>query len=159
VFPRVPFYTFCISFWPHSQEYSGTPVDDHLSYATTPPRRPNFLPQSRISAILSLHYATDVFCVKTEYETFVHLYILIQLRLEQTTTSALSRQHHLHSFSRKLKCGSGNIWRNVIHINHLNNISSKFLQNMPSSLAEDTTKMQNDDAVVNMILMLYRSSE
>jgi hypothetical protein len=36
--------------------YSGTPVDDHLSYATTPPRRPNF-PQSRmVSSLISIKW-------------------------------------------------------------------------------------------------------
>jgi hypothetical protein len=36
----------------------------------------------------------------------------------------LSRQHDLHTFSQKLRCGWENIWRKVVHINHLNNVSS-----------------------------------
>jgi hypothetical protein len=38
-----------------------------------------------------------------------------------------------------------NIWRNVVHINFQNNVSSNIFQNTSSSLADDTVKIQNDE--------------
>jgi hypothetical protein len=49
----------------------------------------------------------------------------------------LSRRHHLLTFPQKLMCGWENIWRKVVHIDHLNNVSSNFFQNMFSCLADD----------------------
>jgi hypothetical protein len=50
----------------------------------------------------------------------------------------LSRRHHLHTFSWKLRCGWVNIWRKDVPINHLNNVSSNVFQNILCSLADDT---------------------
>jgi hypothetical protein len=63
--------------------------------------------------------------------------ILFYPRLEQTTSSALSRLHHLHVFSQKLRYKWENIWRKFVHINHLNNVSSNLFQNMLSGLADN----------------------
>jgi hypothetical protein len=49
----------------------------------------------------------------------------------------LSRQHYLLSFSQQRKCGWENIWREIFYINHLNNVSSNFFQNMMSGSADD----------------------
>jgi hypothetical protein len=51
--------------------------------------------------------------------------------------SDLSRRDHLYIFSQKLLCWWENIWRKVVHINCLHNVSSNFFQNMLSSLADD----------------------
>jgi hypothetical protein len=55
-----------------------------------------------------------------------------------TDDTDLSRRYHPHTFSQKQKCGWENIWRKVVHINYMNNVSSNCFQNMLSSLADDT---------------------
>jgi hypothetical protein len=42
--------------------------------------------------------------------------------------------------SQKLRCGWENILRKVFHVDSLNNVSSNYLQNMLTSLADDTAK-------------------
>jgi hypothetical protein len=64
------------------------------------------------------------------------------------STSALSRRHHLHPFSQKLRCGLENIWRKVVHFNKLNNVSSNFFQNMLSGLADDRLEQTTSSAPV-----------
>jgi hypothetical protein len=59
---------------------------------------------------------------------------------EQNSTTDLSRRHHLYSFSQELWYGWETIWRRVVHINQLNNVSSNFFHIMLSSLADDATK-------------------
>jgi hypothetical protein len=53
----------------------------------------------------------------------------------------LSRQHHLHTISQNLKCGWENIWRKVIHIINVNNVSSNNFQIILSVLADVTAKI------------------
>jgi hypothetical protein len=59
-------------------------------------------------------------------------------RLQQTTSSA-----HIFSKSKvqNLKCGWENIWRKVVHIHHLDNVSSNIFQNVLSVLADVTAKI------------------
>jgi hypothetical protein len=57
------------------------------------------------------------------------------IQLQQTTST----------FSQKLKCECENIWRNVVHIDNLNNVSSNLFQNMLSRFSrrhglEQTTR-------------------
>jgi hypothetical protein len=35
-----------------------------------------------------------------------------------------SRRHHLHPFSQKLGCRWVNIWRKIVHVNNLDDVSS-----------------------------------
>jgi hypothetical protein len=53
------------------------------------------------------------------------------LRLTHSTPD-LSRRHHLHPFSQKLRCEWDNIWRRVVHFTKLNNVCSNLFQNMSS---------------------------
>jgi hypothetical protein len=64
------------------------------------------------------------------------------------STLDLSRRHHLHSFSQKLRCQWENIWRKVVHINHLNNVSSNIFQNMLSGLADDRLEQTTSSALI-----------
>jgi hypothetical protein len=52
-----------------------------------------------------------------------------------------SRRHHLHTFSQNLKCGWENISRKVVHIIHLDNVSSNIFQIFLSVLADVTAKI------------------
>jgi hypothetical protein len=51
-------------------------------------------------------------------------------------TPDLSRRHHLHRFSQKVRGGWKNILRKVDHISHLNTVSSNYFQNVLSGLAD-----------------------
>jgi hypothetical protein len=62
----------------------------------------------------------------------------LQIKLLTHSTPDLSRRHNLHTFFQKLRCEWENIWRKVVHINHLNNVPSNLFQNILSSLADDT---------------------
>jgi hypothetical protein len=78
------------------------------------------------------------------------------------STPDFGRKHHLHIFSQKLKYVWENIWRTVVHINHLNNVSS----NIFLSLAGDTPKnskwwhwdRMNTKAIYSLIYYMYLSS-
>jgi hypothetical protein len=70
------------------------------------------------------------------FASCLHLRLLLQTH----STPDLSRRHHLHPFSLKLKCGWEDIWRKVVYFNKLNNVSSNVFQNMSSGLADNTAK-------------------
>jgi hypothetical protein len=76
------------------------------------------------------------------------------------SASELSRRHHLHIFSQKLRRSWTNIWRKIVRINYLNNVASNLLQdNMLSSLVDDTVQNNNTGAEwANFLTRLGRSS-
>jgi hypothetical protein len=47
------------------------------------------------------------------------------------STLDLSRQHHLHTFSQKLKCAWGNIWRQFVYVKVLHVSEQCFLNFLP----------------------------
>jgi hypothetical protein len=61
----------------------------------------------------------------------------------------LNRFDLFQAFSQKLQCGWENILRNVVHINHLNNVSSNFFQNMLSSLADDRLEQTTSARIIS----------
>jgi hypothetical protein len=61
--------------------------------------------------------------------------------------SGFSRRHHLPTFSQKLRCRWEQIWRKVIQINYLKNISSYLPQIFCQVEQTTLPKIQNGDAV------------
>jgi hypothetical protein len=89
----------------------------------------------------------------TIWTMFLEISFQVCCQVQQKILPNLSRWHHLYTFSQKLRQGWENIWRKVVLINHLNNVSSNFFQNMLSGLADDRLEQTMTIIVENRVCL------